>query len=221
MLEVNQVETAEVQGGRVGVRPEPNTAPLNKDGATGVKESTSEESVTSPVMEGLSAQAGGQRRRHACKIKKRGRGLKSFKLASPLERELQELLGQNFTSKLCAPRGYRPAFVDYNDVDLDPSGVKACPGPGSHVLVCGSASSYISRLLRMFRAATKKEPSIVGTFMVPNAPKSRWWSMLPGRMVKEYPAGCEIGTGTRMKIPESQSWVVYNHHSREEQGGGA
>ena len=90
----------------MGVRPEPNTAPLNEDGTTGVKESTSAKSVPSPVMEGSSAQAGGQRKRHACKIKKRGRGLKSFKLASPLERELQELLGQNLTSKLCAPRGY-------------------------------------------------------------------------------------------------------------------
>jgi hypothetical protein len=32
--------------------------------------------------------------------------------------------------------------------------------------------------------------------------------LLPGRMVKEYPAGCEVGSGGKLKIPESQSWVV-------------
>ena len=35
------METAEVQGDRVGARPEPNTVPLNEDGTTGVKKSKS------------------------------------------------------------------------------------------------------------------------------------------------------------------------------------
>lgn len=133
---------------------------------------------------------------------------RGWELKSEVIDELKKVVG-NFTGQLYEPLGRGPSTFLTQSNSKAVEFVKAQLKSGEHWLGVGM-HPRLPEMLRSIRSMRRKNPSIHFTFVLPYAPDSSWWRLVPGSLVREFPAGADVWTPAGKLGTDTRSTVVFS-----------
>jgi len=124
----------------------------------------------------------------------KGKARQFWRLRADVFREITDQVGP-FTVEVFPPAGEGPPHLSACFASAK-SFIGSTLASKAHLFMCG-LNPQMHRVLRHVNRQRVRDASIQFTCVVPYVPDAAWFKLVPGRLVKLFPAGAQIFSGDR------------------------